>query len=111
MCDIEPASGLVCLEEEDFSLNGDYSFFFKRRYNNYSAYAGPLGRGWMHPYGVYMFLQAGELYLVDGEARQVLLKDLSRSPRVDLPSEDLIAENTDLGFLLHRGEGQTLTFS
>ena len=111
MFDIEPATGLVCFEEEDFSLNGENPFFFMRRYNNFSVYQGPFGIGWMYPYDVHLTIRNGELSLLDGEARQVELAGLARRGRVEVPAENLIAENVESGFLVHQGDGKTLTFS
>jgi RHS repeat-associated protein len=111
MFDIDPATGLVCFEEDDFSLNGENPFFFKRRYNNFSRYQGPFGTGWMYLYDVHLIFRHGELYFIDGEAREVKLTGLVQRPRAELVVEDLIAENIDSAFLLHQGEGKTLTFS
>jgi RHS repeat-associated protein len=111
MIDIEPATGLVCLEEEDFSLNGENPFFFKRRYNNFSNYQGPFGAAWMYPFDVHLAVRGGELVLLDGEARPVELTGLTQQHRVELDAEDLIAENLESGFLLHQDQGKTLTFS
>ena len=102
MIDIEPATGLVCLKEEDFSLNGENSLFFTRRYSNFSTYQGPFGAGWTFPYDVHLVFQDGELSLRDGEARNIQLAGLSQCARVELPSEGLIAENAEDRFLLRQ---------
>ncbi len=111
MFEIEPATGLVCFEEEDFSLNGESSFFFKRRYNNFSEYSGPFGPGWMHPYDVHLIERNGDLCFLDGEARQVVLDGLAKNGRVTLPSEDLVAQIVENRILIHQDGGKTLTFS
>jgi YD repeat-containing protein len=111
MCEIEPASGLVCLEEQDFSLNGDNPFFFTRRYNNHSRYEGPFGLGWMHPYDVHLTIYKDQISLVDAEGRIVLLPGLAETGKTNLPAEELRAEFEDGRYVLHQPEGKMLTFS
>ena len=111
MIDIEPFTGLVCFEEEDFSLNGENPFFFMRRYNNFSNYEGPFGVGWMYAYDVHLTVRNDKFYLIDGEARQVELVGLAKSRRVEIPNENIFAEIVEGEFLVHKGDGKTLTFS
>jgi RHS repeat-associated protein len=111
MCEIDPATGLVCLEVEDFSLNGEIPFFFKRRYNNFSTYRGSLGVGWIHPYDVHLRIDMTQIVLVDAEGRQVQLPGLENSARVEVPAEGIVAERNDVCIRLHYAEQKTLTFS
>jgi RHS repeat-associated protein len=111
MCDIEPSTGYVCLEEHDFSLNGENPFFFTRRYNNCTHYEGPFGLGWMHPYDVHLNFRSGQLSFVDAEARSVPLPGLAERGRTDLPAEDLSAEYTRGAYVIHQTDGRMLTFS
>jgi RHS repeat-associated protein len=111
MCEIDPATGSVCLEEEDFSLNGDIPFFFRRRYNNFSAYAGTLGVGWIHPYDIHLRVAVNQISLVDAEARQVALPGLENATRIEVPGEGIVAERNDVSIQLHYPDQKTLTFS
>jgi RHS repeat-associated protein len=111
VCEIDPATGLVCLEEEDFSLNGENPFFFTRRYSNLSTRPGTLGIGWVHPFEAYLVIRDRELFYVDSEARLLALPGLTSSARIDLPAEDIIAEIVDAGIRLHHDDGKMLTFS
>jgi RHS repeat-associated protein len=111
MCEIDPSTGYVCLEEQDFSLNGENPFFFTRRYNNHTRYEGSLGLGWIHPYEIHLKLVNGQLSLIDAEARSVPLPGLAQRGRVELPSEDLIGEYARGVYIIHEPDGSMLTFS
>lgn len=111
MCDVDPSTGLVCFEEEDFSLNGENPFFFTRRYNNHSSYEGPFGLGWMHPYDVHLSLRNREIVMVDSEARAVTLRGLAAQGISSVPAESITARNVNGSYVVYEPDGRALTFA
>lgn len=111
MCEVEPTFGSVCLQDEDFSLNGDIPFFFTRRYNNHATYSGPLGLGWAHAFDLHLASQGEQLALVDEEVRQVPLPRLKPGESVRNPTEGFVLERTPEAYLIHAPNGKRLTFA
>jgi RHS repeat-associated protein len=111
MCEVEPSFGSVCLQEEDFSLNGDRTFSFSRRYNNLSDYSGPLGLGWTHLFDVHLLEEKEGLVLIDEEGRRISLNRLTRGHSIKYPAEGFILEHANNAYVIHAKEGRRLTFA
>lgn len=111
MYHIDPATGSVCLEVEDWSLNGDIPLFFTRRYSNLTSYVGPFGPGWMHVFDLHLTLVEGELQLVDAEARGIRLPGLLLGKPFRDPIDGYVGELSSEGYAIFDAGGSKLTFS
>src|SRR5262249_14400671 len=53
---VDIATGRVFTSQKDFELPGRIPIGFTRTYDSSAIdYEGPLGRGWMHPYGIHLW--------------------------------------------------------
>jgi RHS repeat-associated protein len=108
--DIDPATGLICLEEEDWSLNGDMPLFLTRRYNNLSQYAGPFGVGWMCGFDSHLRLNGPAIEMIDPQGRQVQLPGLWEAGSSRDRINGYVAQRTGNHFEVFDPGGLKLTF-
>ena len=110
---VNSLNGFFIVRYIDLVFPGDgLRFNFIRYYNSLDPYSGPLGRGWMHAYNV--FLRLGTpLVLKEADGREV-----SYAPAGDgkyLPVTkgiyDILQQNPDGSFILTRKNHNRLFFS
>ncbi|HZW29412.1 MAG TPA: DUF6531 domain-containing protein [Isosphaeraceae bacterium] len=109
--EVEPSTGRVLLDEEDFHLNGELPFVWTRRYSNLSEGAGALGPGWSHRFDRQLVESAESLILIDEQARRIPLVRPAPGQVVPIPAEGLVVERGGRSFALHEPGGARSTFS
>jgi RHS repeat-associated protein len=70
---VEVASGRVFTSQTDFELPGRIEIEFTRTYDSSAVdYEGPLGRGWMHPYDIHLWVDDDQMMVILRDAEAVL---------------------------------------
>jgi RHS repeat-associated protein len=111
MYQVEPSTGQVLLDEEDFLLNGELSFVWTRRYQNLSEVSGALGPGWSHRFDRQLVESPEGLVLVDEQAGRIPLLRPEPGQAVPIPAAGLVIERGGRSFALHERGAARSTYS
>jgi RHS repeat-associated protein len=126
MCNVDLPSGRLSQIEPDFSIFGPIPLALVRHYRSTNAYAGDLGHGWGHSFGMQLW-RDDELSCTfrgsDGRRIIIPLPELAKTklnvaenvalehvPQEALPWPQLRSELTAGALVVHQGESPSLLF-